>query len=55
MENYTNIVDDRSPVALQTPFPVDPTTNPGKAKQVLNRMTQDQPACWRDINHQDFP
>jgi hypothetical protein len=48
-----NIVHDRSP--LQTPLQVNPTTNPGKAEQVLNGMTQNQPMRWRDINNQDFP
>jgi hypothetical protein len=33
---------------------VHPTTNPGKAEQVLEGMTQDQPVRWRDINQQDF-
>ena len=49
--NY-DIVDDRSPAP--TPIQVRPTTNPGKAKQVLEGMTQDQPVRWRDINQQDF-
>jgi hypothetical protein len=39
---------------MQTPHQVYPNTNPGKAKQVLDGMMQDQPMRWKDINHQDF-
>ena len=53
ISDYDHIVDDRS--LVQTLLQVHPTANPSEAEQVLDRMMQDQPMRWRDINQQDFP